>query len=331
MCDIFWLWLDFLVFIAFVLLPFLSLLFLPFFFFFFSFFKDTIRSCGGDDEDIVGSYRSERLWKLAEMIRQDPQGEWAGWIWVSIALGATADPPWFHYSWHILASMSMWRADMESLPSVPLVSSCVREMLKDSRVKVNEPTNDGWTPLCVAARYGHLDAIRWWIAFGREMDLGKPGDVARRMRLAWQGMKSERIGNQWWVLLLLLFHSISIPILFIVIEILKFCWNLPFTVGIVFSHRSPGPLLSPLCLHPSLCSTSPYSIFLVLSTIHLLLRACNGSRSMVGKLFSLFSRFWSLSGKRYIHNHTIASIASLGIPWEILRLARPWQFFVCRM
>ena len=68
---------------------------------------------------------------------------------------------------------------MESLPSIPLVSSCVREMLKDSRVKVNEPTNDGWTPLCVAARYGHLDAIRWWIAFGREMDLGKPGDVGK--------------------------------------------------------------------------------------------------------------------------------------------------------
>ena len=28
-----------------------------------------------------------------------------------------------------------------------------------------------------AARYGYLDIIRWWIASGREMDLGKPGDV----------------------------------------------------------------------------------------------------------------------------------------------------------
>jgi len=55
--------------------------------------------------------------------------------------------------------------------------SCVREMLKDSRVKVNEPRNDGWTPLCRAAHYGHLDVIKWCIASGREMDLGKPGDV----------------------------------------------------------------------------------------------------------------------------------------------------------
>ena len=50
-------------------------------------------------------------------------------------------------------------------------------MLKDSRVKVNEPDNDGSTPLWCAAYYGHLDIIKWWIASGREMDLGKPGDV----------------------------------------------------------------------------------------------------------------------------------------------------------
>jgi len=56
-------------------------------------------------------------------------------------------------------------------------TSCVRELLKDSRVNVNEPANDGWTPLWSAARYGHLDAIRWWIASGREMDMGEPGDL----------------------------------------------------------------------------------------------------------------------------------------------------------
>ena len=56
-------------------------------------------------------------------------------------------------------------------------ASCVREMLKDSRVKVNEPNDDGYTPLYRAARYGSLDIIKWWIASGREMDLGKPGDV----------------------------------------------------------------------------------------------------------------------------------------------------------
>ena len=56
-------------------------------------------------------------------------------------------------------------------------ASCVREMLKDSRVKVNEPANDGCTPLWRAARAGHLAVIKWWIASERGMDLGKPGDV----------------------------------------------------------------------------------------------------------------------------------------------------------
>jgi len=49
-------------------------------------------------------------------------------------------------------------------------------MLKDSRVKVNEPDNDGQTPLWRVARQGHLEVIKWCIASGREMDLGKPGD-----------------------------------------------------------------------------------------------------------------------------------------------------------
>jgi len=56
-------------------------------------------------------------------------------------------------------------------------TSCVRELLKDSRVKVNEPNMFGQTPLWLAAFDGHLDIIRWWIASGREMDLGKPKDV----------------------------------------------------------------------------------------------------------------------------------------------------------
>jgi len=55
--------------------------------------------------------------------------------------------------------------------------SCVREMLKDSRVKLNEPDNGGRTPLWWAAAGGRLDVIKWWIASGREMYLGKPGDV----------------------------------------------------------------------------------------------------------------------------------------------------------
>jgi len=58
-------------------------------------------------------------------------------------------------------------------------TSCVCEMLKDSRVKVNEPVASGSTPLWYATRNGRLNVIRWWIASGREMDLGKPGDVEK--------------------------------------------------------------------------------------------------------------------------------------------------------
>ena len=53
-------------------------------------------------------------------------------------------------------------------------TSCVREMLRDSRVSVNEPSNDGETPIWRAAASGHLDIIKWWIASEREIALGKP-------------------------------------------------------------------------------------------------------------------------------------------------------------
>jgi len=56
-------------------------------------------------------------------------------------------------------------------------TSCVRLLLEDSRVNPNEPGNDRSTPLRYAAYFGHVDVIKWWIVSGREMDLGKPGDV----------------------------------------------------------------------------------------------------------------------------------------------------------
>ena len=55
-------------------------------------------------------------------------------------------------------------------------ASCVRLLLQDQRVMVNEPY-DGATPLRWAASKGHQDVIKWWIASGREIDLGKPGDI----------------------------------------------------------------------------------------------------------------------------------------------------------
>jgi len=44
---------------------------------------------------------------------------------------------------------------------------------------VNEPDNYGRTPLWWAARDGYHDLIKVWIASGREMDLGTPGDVEK--------------------------------------------------------------------------------------------------------------------------------------------------------
>ena len=58
-------------------------------------------------------------------------------------------------------------------------TSCVREMLKDSRVNVNEPDIGGSTTLWCAAFCGHIEVIKWWIASGREMDLGTPGDIGK--------------------------------------------------------------------------------------------------------------------------------------------------------
>ena len=74
-------------------------------------------------------------------------------------------------------------------------TSCVREMLKDSRVKVKEPNNDGCTPLWCASYRGHLDGIKWWIASGREIGLGTPGDVDKTDALAGQRRKARQ---KWW-------------------------------------------------------------------------------------------------------------------------------------
>jgi len=55
--------------------------------------------------------------------------------------------------------------------------TCVRLLLKDPRVEVNEPDQYGGTPLRAVALDGLIDIIEWWIASGREMDLGTPGDI----------------------------------------------------------------------------------------------------------------------------------------------------------
>ena len=56
--------------------------------------------------------------------------------------------------------------------------SCARLLLNDSRVNLREPDRDS-TPLWLAADSAYLDIIRWWIASGREMDLGQTGKPNR--------------------------------------------------------------------------------------------------------------------------------------------------------
>ena len=53
-------------------------------------------------------------------------------------------------------------------------TSCARLLLRDQRVRVTAANFNGRTPLYQAARDGHVDIVRWWIAYGREMDLGRP-------------------------------------------------------------------------------------------------------------------------------------------------------------
>jgi len=53
---------------------------------------------------------------------------------------------------------------------------CVRRLLRDSRVLLNEPDIWGNIPLKQAAQYGHIDTVRWYVASGRKLSLGHPGN-----------------------------------------------------------------------------------------------------------------------------------------------------------
>jgi len=55
-------------------------------------------------------------------------------------------------------------------------TSSVLLLLKDQRAKINELDNQGHTPLWFAAVNGRHAIIKLWIASGREIDLGTPGD-----------------------------------------------------------------------------------------------------------------------------------------------------------
>ena len=73
-------------------------------------------------------------------------------------------------------------------------SSCVQFLLRDARVKLNEPDIGEHTPLRCAAVGGHLEVIKLWIASGREMELGEPGNWKTDViGVAWMRKKIEVI------------------------------------------------------------------------------------------------------------------------------------------
>ena len=125
--------------------------------------------------------------KLAELIRQDPgfdvnmDQDGNGWALLHQACredsGCAVIPFLLAHPDIDVNVKGLYGATPFDLACLCGFTSSVRELLRDSRVKVNEPEDDGETPLRWAALRGRLDIIKWWIASGREMDLGKPGDV----------------------------------------------------------------------------------------------------------------------------------------------------------
>jgi len=73
-------------------------------------------------------------------------------------------------------------------------TSCVRLLLQDHRVMVNEPNDKLETPLQRAAYFGRHDVIKLWIASGRRWIWGNQGMLTRRMPL---GRQSRAAGQKW--------------------------------------------------------------------------------------------------------------------------------------
>lgn len=55
-------------------------------------------------------------------------------------------------------------------------AQAVKVLLEDAAVNVDLPDEWGLTPLVAAIDEGHVNVVMSWIASGRKMDLGKPGD-----------------------------------------------------------------------------------------------------------------------------------------------------------
>jgi len=53
-------------------------------------------------------------------------------------------------------------------------TSCVRALLRDTRVSLNQRNTSGFTPLYWLVYYTFIESIKWWVASGRDMDMGEP-------------------------------------------------------------------------------------------------------------------------------------------------------------
>jgi hypothetical protein len=69
--------------------------------------------------------------------------------------------------------------------------SCVRLLLKDPKVLPNEPNKEGRPPLWFAALHGHVEIFKVWIASGRQMNLGEPGNWEDATGIAREKNKTE--------------------------------------------------------------------------------------------------------------------------------------------
>ena len=69
-------------------------------------------------------------------------------------------------------------------------TTCIHLLLNDSRVATTGLKGNGYLPLYNASWNGHIDVVKWWIASGREIDLGT-GSMANAVYAA--QMKCKKI------------------------------------------------------------------------------------------------------------------------------------------
>lgn len=76
-------------------------------------------------------------------------------------------------------------------------TACARKLLEDKRVEITLPSHDSSTPLQQAASLGHVDIIRWWIASGRDLELGGGGGEVDGRSSHKDALKAAREVEYW--------------------------------------------------------------------------------------------------------------------------------------